>query len=177
MVRRQYQMFLSISGAVRLKKREPVENEPHERRPRDSVETLIRENRLSASCLEYCTSVMVVWKQSSNNTFSTRKCALDGSRFYWRKNTREHGCKWRNYCFRVTRTKGTFLDCIVTTDQTWVHYFTPESKRSSMQCRHPESPKPKKAKTTFCAGKVIATIFWDSIKVYYKWISSQIVAQ
>jgi len=38
-------MFLSISGAVRLKKREPVENEPHERRPRDSVETLIRENR------------------------------------------------------------------------------------------------------------------------------------
>jgi len=43
------------------KGRETVENEPHERRPRtsvtvenrDRVDALIRENRLSASCLEY----------------------------------------------------------------------------------------------------------------------------
>jgi len=43
----------------------------------------------------------------------------------------------------------------------------PESKRSSMQWRHPESPKPKKVKTTFSAGKVMATIFWDSNGVLY----------
>jgi len=60
-----------------------------------------------------------------------------------------------------------FLDSIVTTDETWVHYFTPESKRSSMQWHHPGSPKPKKAKTTFSAGKVMATIFWDSKGVLY----------
>jgi len=58
--------------------------------------------------------------------------------------------------------KGIFLDSIVTTDETWVHYFMPESKRSSMQWHHPESPKLRKAKTTFSAGKVMATIFWDS---------------
>ena len=62
---------------------------------------------------------------------------------------------------------GFFLDSIMTTDKTWVHYFTPESKLSSMQWRHPGSPKPKKAKTTFSAGKVMATIFWDSKAVLY----------
>jgi histone-lysine N-methyltransferase SETMAR len=52
-------------------------------------------------------------------------------------------------------------------DETWVHYFTPEGKHSSMQWRHPGSPKSKKAKTTFSAGKVMATVFWDSKAVMY----------
>jgi len=55
----------------------------------------------------------------------------------------------------------------MTTDEMWVHYFTPKSKRSSMQWHHPGSPKSKKSKTTFCAGKVMATIFWDSKGVLY----------
>jgi len=52
-------------------------------------------------------------------------------------------------------------------DEMWVHYFTPESKRSSMQWRHTESLKPKKAKTMFSAGKVMASIFWDSKGALY----------
>ena len=67
----------------------------------------------------------------------------------------------------VRAGRGLFLDSVVTTDETWVHYFTPESKRSSVQWRHPGSPKPKKAKTTFHAVKVMATIFWDSKGVLY----------
>jgi len=67
----------------------------------------------------------------------------------------------------VQAGRGLFLDTIVTTDEMWVHYFMPESKRSSMQWRHPGSPKPKKAKTTFFAGMVMATIFWDSKGVLY----------
>jgi len=60
-----------------------------------------------------------------------------------------------------------FFYSIVTTDETWMHYFTPESKRSSVQWRHPGSLKPKKGKTKFSAGKVMATIFWDSKGVLY----------
>jgi hypothetical protein len=52
-------------------------------------------------------------------------------------------------------------------DETWVHYFTPENKRSSMQWHHPGSPKPKEAKIMFSAGKVMATVFWDSKGVLY----------
>jgi len=57
----------------------------------------------------------------------------------------------------------TFLNSIVTSYETWV----PESKRSSKQWRHPGSPKSKKAKTTFSAGKVMATMFWNSKGVLY----------
>jgi histone-lysine N-methyltransferase SETMAR len=55
-----------------------------------------------------------------------------------------------------------FLDSIVTCGETWVDYFTPESKRASKQCIHTHSPPPKKAKAIFSAGKIVATVFWDS---------------
>ena len=63
--------------------------------------------------------------------------------------------------------RGVLLDSIVTMDETWVHCSTLDSKCSSMQCLHPGSPKPKKAKTTFTAWKVMAIIFWDSKGVLY----------
>ena len=50
----------------------------------------------------------------------------------------------------------------VTVDETWVHHFTPETKRSSTQWKHVDSPPPKKARVTPSAGKVMATVFWDS---------------
>ena len=37
-----------------------------------------------------------------------------------------------------------FLDHIITCGETWVHHFTPESKRASKQWKHAESPPPKK---------------------------------
>jgi len=67
----------------------------------------------------------------------------------------------------VRAGRGLFLDSIVTMDETWVHYLTLKRKRSSTQWHHPGSPKPKKVKTTFSAGKVTATIFWDPKGVLY----------
>jgi hypothetical protein len=60
-----------------------------------------------------------------------------------------------------------FLDSIVTCDETWVHYFTPESKRASKQWKHTHSPTPKKAKAIFSAGKIMATVFWDSKSIIH----------
>ncbi|PNF20035.1 hypothetical protein B7P43_G05809 [Cryptotermes secundus] len=53
------------------------------------------------------------------------------------------------------------LKSIVTTDETWVHYFIPESQQSSYEWRHTSSPKPKRAQRSRLAGKVMATFFWD----------------
>jgi hypothetical protein len=50
----------------------------------------------------------------------------------------------------------------VTCVETWVHYFTPESKRASKQWKHTHSPTPKIAKAIYSAGKIMATVFWDS---------------
>jgi len=55
-----------------------------------------------------------------------------------------------------------FLTRIVTGDKTWVHHFAPESKRQTMEWKHPGSPVKKKFKSQPSAGKVMLTIFWDS---------------
>ena len=53
-----------------------------------------------------------------------------------------------------------FLKSIVTTDETWMHYFIPESQQSSCEWWHTSSPKPKRVRSR-SAGKVMATFFWD----------------
>jgi histone-lysine N-methyltransferase SETMAR len=63
---------------------------------------------------------------------------------------------------RYEREGAEFLDSIVNCDETWVHYFTPESKRASKQCKHTHSPPSKKAKAIFSAGKIMVTVLWDS---------------
>jgi histone-lysine N-methyltransferase SETMAR len=54
---------------------------------------------------------------------------------------------------RYEREGADFLDSIVTYDVTWVHYFTPESKRASKQFKHTHSPPPKKSKAIFFSGE------------------------
>ena len=46
--------------------------------------------------------------------------------------------------------------------KTWTHYYTPETKNQSEMWTGPGESAPKKAKTVLSAGKVMATIFWDS---------------
>ena len=41
-------------------------------------------------------------------------------------------------------------------DETWVHHFTPETKKQSKQWTERGKSAPKKAKTVPCAGKVMA---------------------
>jgi len=53
------------------------------------------------------------------------------------------------------------LSRIVTGDESWVHYYQPETKRASMQWKHPFSPVRQTFKVTPSAGKVMLTVFWD----------------
>ena len=47
-------------------------------------------------------------------------------------------------------------------DETWLHYYTPESKRQSAEWTAVGEPNPKRAKTKQSAGKVMASVFWDA---------------
>ena len=60
------------------------------------------------------------------------------------------------------RSKDDFLLHLVTVDETWVHYCEPENNAQSRQRVGPGSPRPKKFKTQQSAGKVMATVFWDT---------------
>jgi len=60
-----------------------------------------------------------------------------------------------------------FLRRFVTVDETWIHWYTPETNEQSKQWTSLGEPAPKKAKTVPSAGKVMATVFWDSQGVIY----------
>ena len=55
-----------------------------------------------------------------------------------------------------------FFSRIITGDETWVHQHNPETKQESMQWEHKGSPTPKKFRVQESAGKIMATVYWDS---------------
>jgi histone-lysine N-methyltransferase SETMAR len=55
----------------------------------------------------------------------------------------------------------TFLKRIITRDESYVHFFTPESKHTSSEWCHQSSPQPKKARSQASARKVLLTVFLD----------------
>ena len=62
---------------------------------------------------------------------------------------------------RKVETDPTYLSRIITTDETWVHYYEPEDKRMSMVWKNHDSPPPKKAKVVKSMGKVMCIVFLD----------------
>ncbi|GBL91467.1 Histone-lysine N-methyltransferase SETMAR [Araneus ventricosus] len=65
------------------------------------------------------------------------------------------------------RNPDKFLRRYITVDETWIHYFTSETKEQSKQWVFKGDAAPKKAKTVKSAGKVMATGFWDARGIIY----------
>ena len=55
-----------------------------------------------------------------------------------------------------------YMRRVVILDESWVRHFDSEAKKQSMQWKHPGSTPPKKFKSVYLSGKVMASIFWDS---------------
>jgi len=76
----------------------------------------------------------------------------------------DHKHAWQTICQenldRHACEGDAFLHRIVTGDESWVYHFEPESKRQSMQWKHPLSLGNKKFKTKASAGKVMLTIIF-----------------
>ena len=53
-----------------------------------------------------------------------------------------------------------FIQRIVTCDETWVHHYTPETKRPSKEWRGKGEECPIKVKTRLPASKLMAMVFW-----------------
>lgn len=63
---------------------------------------------------------------------------------------------------RWRREGDRFLNRVVTTDETWLSYFDPESKQESMVWKRAGSPPPKKAKVVRSTKKVMYIFFMDN---------------
>ena len=60
------------------------------------------------------------------------------------------------------RGKKDFLRRYVTMDETWIHHYTPETRRSSDEWTGAGESRPKRPQTHQWAGKVIASVFLDA---------------
>lgn len=64
-------------------------------------------------------------------------------------------------CLKMSERDLDFFHRLITVDETWLHHYTPEMKRQSMQWLEKGEKAPTKAKSFPSAGKVMATVFWD----------------
>ncbi|XP_041353930.1 histone-lysine N-methyltransferase SETMAR-like [Gigantopelta aegis] len=68
----------------------------------------------------------------------------------------------RSLLTRFNQNQHDFHYTLVTCDESWLHYYDPQSKQESMEWKHLGSPKTKKFKASRSTKKIMATIFWDS---------------
>ncbi|PNF43973.1 hypothetical protein B7P43_G00914 [Cryptotermes secundus] len=152
--------------------RERVENEPHDRRSRKSItepnidhaDALILENRritvkeLGAIVSISVGSVEDILKYHLHyhkvNAWWVPRTLTDVNKMV-------HMQAASRLLQKFEDEGDAFLKSKMTTDETWVHYFIPESQQSSREWRHTSSPKPKSVWRSRSAGKVMATFFWD----------------
>ena len=62
---------------------------------------------------------------------------------------------------RYQREGDSFLDRIITTDETWLWHYDPESKVQSSVWKTPQTPPPKKARVNKSGGKHMFIFFMD----------------
>jgi len=74
-------------------------------------------------------------------------------------NKRNRGTTSERCLTLFKRNPKEFLRRFVTVDETWIHWYTPETKEKSKQWTSPDEPAPKEAKTVPSAGQVMATVF------------------
>ena len=65
------------------------------------------------------------------------------------------------YCRQYNDEGDTLLNRVVTCDETWIHFFEPDSKQQCLVWKHPSSPSPTKALISKSAGKVMTILFCD----------------
>ena len=59
------------------------------------------------------------------------------------------------------RGRKDFMRRYVTMNETWIHHYTPGTKRSSAEWTAAGESHPKRPKAQHWAGKVMASVFWD----------------
>lgn len=69
--------------------------------------------------------------------------------------------KFRAIVGMCNKGEDNFFNRLATMDVSWIHYFDPETKETSKQWKHVESPPPKKVRTRPSAGKIMLSVFLD----------------
>jgi len=68
---------------------------------------------------------------------------------------------------RFNKNKTDFVRRFITVDETWILHYTPESKQRSKQWTEAGCSGPKKTRSVPSAGKVMASVFWDTEDILF----------
>lgn len=97
----------------------------------------------------------------TNKLGMRRVCARWVPRLLLPEQMRERVKRCQEYSERYVREGDYFINRVITCDETWMHFFEPESKQQSSVWKHPSSPSPIKARLSKSAGKVMCAVFCD----------------
>ena len=129
----------------------------------ERLDQLIRQNRritIAEMRAELDVGVRALEAMLSSLGYS-KVCARWVPRMLTQENKENRLSVSRDLLNQYEDERDSFLDRIVTGDETWCHHYEPESKRQSMEWHHTGSPSKTKFKRLPSAGKVMCTIFWD----------------
>ena len=66
---------------------------------------------------------------------------------------------------RFNKNKTDFVHRFITMNETWIHHYTPESKKQSKQWTEAGCSAPKKTMLVPSVGKIMASVFWDPERI------------
>ena len=64
-------------------------------------------------------------------------------------------------CWEQVENDPTFIQRIITGDETWVYHFDMLTKQQSSEWRYPNEPRPKRIQQTQSKIKTLLTVFMD----------------
>ena len=123
---------------------------------KQQIEQRIRDYRrvtIDETAVEFNMSLGSVYNIVHNDLRYRKVC----SRWVPRQLSDDHECARQTICQehldRHAREGDAFLHRIATGDESWVYHYEPESKRQSMQWKHPSSAANKKSGHRLPLGK------------------------
>ena len=76
-----------------------------------------------------------------------------------RKDQKERRCHDCRELLELINSESAVLDALVTSDESWIYCYDPETKRQSSQWKHAGSPRPKKARQIKSTHKLLMIPF------------------
>ena len=129
-----------------------------------SVEQFVNQDRritIREIAAEMGMSYGSAWTVLRDHLEMTRVCARWVPRLL-KDNEKERRVKDSKTFLRRYRLEGdSFLDRIITTDETWLWLFDPETKQQSSVWKRSPSLPPSKARVNKCGGKFMCMMFAD----------------
>ena len=121
-------------------------------------------NKILSGVLKYLYPVFTIWYKS----LVMRKLFSKWVPRLLTPDQRQQRVEDSERCLELfKRGKKDSLRRYVTMDETWIHHYTPETNRSSVEWTAASENRPKRPRNQQWAGEVMASVFWDAHSILF----------